>query len=78
MKETNKKYKGDIYNGFLPKEKKPKEYEPEVIVERVFNDKTETYEYVERIINHKLDWENTIEGLAAQELFEINEKEVNE
>lgn len=37
------------------------EYVPEVYTERVFDNKTETYKYVQKTVNLKLDWENEIE-----------------
>lgn len=51
------------------------EYKPETIVERIFNPVTEQYEYKERTINHKLDWENTEEALKTNLLIEKEDKE---
>lgn len=66
-KTKTNKYKGDIYNGQFIAPKKRKEYQPEKHIIREFNTKTETYEYNEKIINHKLDWENELLGLQAEE-----------
>lgn len=51
-----------------------KKYEPEKIIERIFNEKKEAYEYKEKYINHKLDWENQ-EELLIQNLLNNNERE---
>lgn len=52
-----------------------KEYEPETIKERVFNEKTEQYEYIVTEVNHKLNWEQTEQQLM--DLMEIEKIERN-
>jgi len=48
------------------------EYKGEVITERVFNSATESYEYVTKIVNAKLDWENQLELLKnIEEIGEV-------
>lgn len=38
-----------------------KDYKPTKSIKRTFDSKTETYKYEVVEINHKLDWENSIE-----------------
>lgn len=46
------------------------EYKPVEVIKRVFNEKTEQYEYKKEIINHALEWENELEMLRTDSLTE--------
>lgn len=72
--EVNPEYK-TLYNNrnndeYIVKD----EYKPETIEERIFNPKSETYEYKQKTINHKLEWENT-ENNIVKNLTESEELE---
>lgn len=65
--EINPKYK-QHYN-HRDNKTEQKKYKPETVTIRKFDPKTETYKYEKKIINHKLDWENT------EEMYKNNLKE---
>lgn len=52
-----------------------KEYIPETITIKELNPITEAYEYKEKTINHKLNWENTAK--AIENSFLMVKKEIN-
>lgn len=64
---NKKRYRNDYYHTKPTKEKEEKqEYKPTKIYERKLNPKTEQYEYTEKYINHKLNWENEQELIKTQ------------
>lgn len=69
-RETKKLYYGTNNTAHQTKN----EYKPIEVYKRVLNPKTETYEYITEIINHKLNWENQVEHLKAN-LLDMKEEE---
>ena len=71
-KEIKSKYKKDSHGYTKLPIEEPKEYEPEKYIVREFNDKTETFEYKEVIVNQKLDWET--ESKLLENLIDMGEE----
>lgn len=59
------------YNYSEAKERKEKPYKPKIETKRVFNEKTESYEYETKERNYKLEWEETENEL--KQLYQIEE-----